>query len=137
MEPSFHLCIIDDDEIYRFVTIQSVKFLGMEHKSSVFSNGEDALSFISENLDKPAVLPDIILLDIDMPIMDGFQFLEGYRPVAPQIVKPIDIYMVSSSVDPEDIKRAKAYPTVVNYISKPLNSDVLKGIIEKALLNQN
>ncbi|OWW25670.1 response regulator [Zobellia sp. OII3] len=129
MEPSFHLCIIDDDEIYRFTTIQSVKFLGKEHKSSVFSNGEDALAFITENLDKPAVLPDFIFLDIDMPIMDGFQFLEGYRPLVPKIGKSIEIYMVSSSVDPEDIERARAYPMVVDYISKPLASDRLKTIM--------
>ncbi|SIS74220.1 hypothetical protein SAMN05421766_103748 [Zobellia uliginosa] len=53
MEPSFHLGIIDDDEIYGYATIQYVNFLGlMVHKGSVYSNG-DALSFISENLDKP------------------------------------------------------------------------------------
>ncbi|SIS74259.1 Response regulator receiver domain-containing protein [Zobellia uliginosa] len=129
MQSPFHLCIIDDDDIYRFTIIQSAKFLEIEHKTSVFVNGEDALNFILENQNNPAALPDIILLDIDMPVMDGFQFLEEYKAIDPKINRDIKIYMVSSSVDPEDIAKAKSYSMVVDYISKPLTPENLKQLV--------
>ncbi|WP_276166826.1 response regulator [Zobellia alginiliquefaciens] len=131
MKNPFHLCIVDDDDIYRFTIIQSAKFLKIEHKTSVFPNGEEALTFITENQNNADALPHLILLDIDMPIMDGFQFLKEYSKIEASLAKQIAIYMVSSSVDPEDIERAKNYPSVVDYISKPLKSDKLQMLIEK------
>ncbi|CAM4392778.1 two-component system response regulator [Zobellia nedashkovskayae] len=133
MSQPFHLCIIDDDDIYRFTIIQSVKFSKIEHKTSVFVNGEEAINCITANLNDPDALPNLILLDIDMPIMDGFQFLEAYKNIEANLTKKIPIYMVSSSVDPEDIEKAKSYTSVVDYLSKPLKSDKLKEIIENAL----
>lgn len=133
MSQPFHLCIIDDDDIYRFTIIQSAKFSKIEHKTSVFVNGEEAINCITANLNDPDALPNLILLDIDMPIMDGFQFLEAYKNVEANLTKKIPIYMVSSSVDPEDIEKAKSYTSVVDYLSKPLKSDKLKEIIENTL----
>ncbi|CAM4392866.1 response regulator [Zobellia nedashkovskayae] len=133
MQQPFHLCIVDDDDIYRFTIIQSAKFSKIEHKTSVFPNGEEAINFIKENQDTPDALPNLILLDIDMPIMDGFQFLKAYREIETNLSKKIAIYMVSSSVDPEDIERAKGYTAVIDYLSKPLKSEKLKAIIEKTL----
>ncbi|MGS0528194.1 response regulator [Zobellia nedashkovskayae] len=133
MQQPFHLCIVDDDDIYRFTIIQSAKFSKIEHKTSVFPNGEEAINFIKENHDTPDALPNLILLDIDMPIMDGFQFLKAYREIETDLSKKIAIYMVSSSVSPEDIERAKGYTAVIDYLSKPLKSEKLKAIIEKTL----
>ena len=133
MSKPFHLCIIDDDDIYRFTIIQSAKFSKIEHKTSVFVNGEEAINCITANLNDPDALPNLILLDIDMPIMDGFQFLEAYKNIEANLTKKIPIYMVSSSVDPEDIEKAKSYTAVVDYLSKPLKSDKLKEIIENTL----
>lgn len=133
MSQPFHLCIIDDDDIYRFTIIQSAKFSKIEHKTSVFVNGEEAINCITANLNDPDALPNLILLDIDMPIMDGFQFLEAYKNIEANLTKKIPIYMVSSSVDPEDIEKAKSYTSVVDYLSKPLKSDKLKEIIENTL----
>ena len=133
MQQPFHLCIVDDDDIYRFTIIQSAKFSKIEHKTSVFPNGEEAINFIKENQDTPDALPNLILLDIDMPIMDGFQFLKAYREIETNLSKKIAIYMVSSSVDPEDIERANGYTAVIDYLSKPLKSEKLKAIIEKTL----
>ena len=133
MQQPFHLCIVDDDDIYRFTIIQSAKFSKIEHKTSVFPNGEEAINFIKENQDTPDALPNLILLDIDMPIMDGFQFLKAYREIETNLSKKIAIYMVSSSVDLEDIERAKGYTAVIDYLSKPLKSEKLKAIIEKTL----
>ncbi|MUH36794.1 response regulator [Zobellia amurskyensis] len=136
MKNPFHLCIVDDDDIYRFTIIQSAKFLKIEHKTSVFPNGEEALTYITENQNNPDALPHLILLDIDMPIMDGFQFLKAYKALEATIAKEIAIYMVSSSVDPEDIEKANSYTAVIDYLSKPLKSDKLKALIEKTVVEQ-
>ena len=131
MKNPLHICIVDDDDIYRFTLIKSIRPLLLGNKISVFSNGESALGYISHNQIDAAALPDIILLDIDMPVMDGFQFLEEYEKIKDVLAKKITIHMVSSSVDPRDIKKAKSFGTVTDYIIKPLKKDILKSLIEK------
>ncbi|WP_276166824.1 response regulator [Zobellia alginiliquefaciens] len=135
MKPPFHLCIVDDDDIYRFTVLQTAKTLNMEYRTTVFSNGQDALEYIQANQNNPETLPHFILLDIDMPVMDGFQFLQSYDDIEPTLTKNITIYMVSSSVDPKDIELAKSYSSVKDYISKPLKSEQLKTIIDTIIPN--
>ncbi|MFX5957095.1 response regulator, partial [Acinetobacter baumannii] len=74
-------------------------------KILVFSDGEEALNFLSANIGDNNAVPDIIFLDINMPIMDGWQFLEEYIQLKPRIGKKVTLYMVSSSVDPADTQR--------------------------------
>tara|TARA_R110002111_G_scaffold55243_3_gene94979 strand:- start:863 stop:1180 length:318 start_codon:yes stop_codon:yes gene_type:complete len=97
----------------------------------VFSDGEEALDFMLDNLHNDKELPDVIFLDIDMPIMDGFQFMEEYVRIKPKLGKKITIYMVSSSVDPVDIDRAKKISEITDYIVKPITHDQLTGIIRE------
>lgn len=124
------ICIVDDDDIYQFVVTKILESLGSENIIS-FSDGEEALNFMLENLKNESELPDIILLDINMPIMDGFQFMEEYVKILPQISKSITIYIVSSSVDPVDIERAKEISAISDYIIKPTKPGELKSLIEK------
>ena len=79
-------------------------------------------------------LPDVILLDINMPVMDGFQFVEEYRKVKQKFDKNITIYMISSSVDRADVDKAKGVEEISKYFSKPLEYK-LKLIFED-LLNE-
>nr|WP_321222116.1 response regulator [uncultured Psychroserpens sp.] len=78
-------------------------------------------------------LPDIILLDINMPIMDGWQFLDEFVKIESH--KLITIYIVSSSIDPQDIKRAKKYQNISNYIVKPITIKKLKTIMRDYALS--
>jgi CheY-like chemotaxis protein len=86
--------------------------------------------FLVNNVANNENLPDIIFLDINMPVMDGWHFLEEYIKLKPRIGKVITIYMISTSVDPEDIERAKKIREVSDYIVKPVMPGMLKGIIE-------
>ncbi|WP_240927948.1 response regulator, partial [Cellulophaga sp. Z1A5H] len=95
-----------------------------------FSDGEEALNFVLKNLNDKIELPDIILLDINMPIMDGFQFMEEFVKIKPKLGKKIVVYMVSSSVDPKDIERTKKISAISDYIIKPIEIEKLKAIIE-------
>ncbi|EGV44626.1 response regulator [Bizionia argentinensis JUB59] len=135
MTKSFNFCIVDDDEIYQYTIKKTIKSLNLINSIIAFSDGEEALNYMIENLNKDAELPDIILLDINMPIMDGFQFMEEYIKIKPKLGKKIIIYMVSSSVDIADIERAKKISEISDYIIKPIKHGRIKSIIDE-LVNE-
>ena len=137
MSNSFNFCIIDDDDIYQFTIKKTIKALNLAQNIMAFSDGEEALNFMIENLNKDEELPDVILLDINMPIMDGFQFMEEYIKIKPKLGKKITIYMVSSSVDMTDLARAKKISEISDYIIKPIKKGKIKAIIEKLIWDKN
>ena len=135
MKKLLKACIVDDDSIYRFTMVKTLESTQLPMDITVFSDGEEVLDFIVANLDKGSELPDVIFLDIDMPVMDGFQFMEAYLKIKDKVVKNITIYMVSSSLDPVDIAKAHEISAISDYIVKPVGSVRLKSIIE-ALLSE-
>ena len=136
MKSSLNVCIVDDDDIYQYTMVKTMELLNLTDKIRVFSDGEEALDFMLDNLQNDKELPDIIFLDIDMPIMDGFQFMEEYIKLKPDLGKKITIYMVSSSVDPVDIERAKKISDITDYMVKPVTHDQLKHIVGDLGLNE-
>ncbi|WP_308992545.1 response regulator [Mariniflexile litorale] len=131
MNDPLNICIVDDDDIYQYTIIKTLESLKLAKKIIVFSDGEEAIDFMMDNLNNMDELPDVIFLDINMPIMDGFQFMEEYVKIKPNIGKKIIIYMVSSSVDPIDIEKAKSITGISDYIIKPIHPGELKSILEK------
>ncbi|GEQ85558.1 response regulator [Patiriisocius marinistellae] len=129
MENLYNFCVIDDDRVYQFTITKAIEVNNLAKEVLIFSDGEEALDFFIRNLDNDANLPDIVLLDINMPIMDGFQFMEEYIKIKPRVGKKIYIYMVSSSVDSDDIKKAKNISEISDYIIKPVKPGELVSIV--------
>ena len=127
------ICLIDDDPILIFAIKMLFKASKVCKNFTVYNNGEDAIDGLSQTLASGKGIPELILLDINMPIMDGWQFLDEFAKMA--ISKKITLYMVSSSVDPVDFMKAKEYELIKDYIIKPLTSDTLIKIAED--LNSN
>jgi len=125
----YNICVVDDDVIYQYTTMKIIEILKISKKQQVFSDGEKALEFIQRHINDENELPDILLLDINMPIMDGFQFMEEYVKFWTQIKKKINIYIVSSSVDPLDIEKSKKMIGVSGYVTKPVKLNDIKQII--------
>jgi len=117
-QQKLNIFLVDDDHIYQFTAKKTLEAMGMGDQVSIFMDGESAIRFIKENINDPAALPDIIFLDINMPIMDGWQFVEEFQQL--NAGKPIALYMVSSSVDTADLKRSKEFTIINDYIIKPV-----------------
>jgi CheY-like chemotaxis protein len=130
MNPIRTLLIIDDDEVFVYLTKKTIEQTNLINLINVFGNGLDAINFIKENIDNPDSLPEIILLDLSMPIMDGWDFLEDYLLLMPKLSRKINIYIVSSSISPFDIVKAKSISAVSDYIIKPITREKLIEIIK-------
>jgi CheY-like chemotaxis protein len=128
----YNVCLIDDDKIYQFTSRKILESTGLAKNILSFYNGSEAIGFFKEKLTQgPNELPDVIFLDINMPVMNGWQFLDEYHKILEQFKKPIYIYMVSSSVDDCDIQRSKEYSGVTDYIVKPINKIKYQELIDR------
>ncbi|MRH98920.1 response regulator [Kriegella sp. EG-1] len=127
MNRPLNICLIDDDDIHLYTLKRALNEIELPKIVTTFSDGEEAINYIQDNIDNNDSLPDIILLDINMPIMDGFDFIETYLKL--HIDKKISIYMLSSSVNPNDIKRAKEISIISDYIIKPIKDETLEQIL--------
>lgn len=123
------LYLVDDDDTYQFIVERTLASLDFVKSIKIFSNGKLAIDFLEAAIGNPDQIPDIILLDLTMPVMDGWQFLENYLLLKPRIGKKITIYVVSSSIDPTDMERAKAISEVTDYIVKPLSKEKLISML--------
>lgn len=119
------ICIIDDDPIYQFLINKTIGNSQSNHDLVFFKNGKEALDYFMLDLDKN--LPDIILLDLEMPIMDGWDFLKEIHKLPTQNTA---IYIVSSSISHEDIEKAKSFPKIKGYFSKPMNSEKIQELLK-------
>jgi len=117
------VALVDDDKIFQFTASRTIKALALTEKILQFENGEEALKYLVENAKKEENLPDYIFLDINMPFVDGWMFLQDFTGLTENLAKKICIFMVSSSIDPRDIQRAKGIPEVKQYITKPVSRE--------------
>lgn len=117
--------VVDDDPIYQIIVNKIIKKSELFSSVSSFKNGKDAIDALKNALKNSERLPDIILLDINMPIMDGWEFMEEKLLLKPLIKDPVQIYIVSSSIALEDKNKAKNYSEIIAYLSKPINDNDL------------
>ncbi|MBF2708741.1 response regulator [Flavobacterium soyangense] len=113
--------IIDDDRIYQTIIDKLILKSGVFSAHSSFLNGKEAINALNNILEDIESLPDIILLDINMPVMDGWEFMEEIKMIKSKISKKIIIYIVSSSIAVEDKNKSKTYKDIFGYIAKPIS----------------
>jgi CheY-like chemotaxis protein len=116
-----NIWIIDDDPIYQILINKIIKKSEVFSAFSSFKNGKDAIDTLNDLLNSGGKFPDFILLDINMPVMTGWEFMEAYGLMKSEIGKQITVYIVSSSIAVEDKNKSKTYPDILGYLSKPVS----------------
>lgn len=121
------VCIVEDDPIQLFITKRNIELHAIVKKIIVYKNGKEAYYELKEKFIAGSDLPQIILLDLNMPVWDGWQFLDEFTQLS--IERDISIYILSSSNNEMDLERAKKYRQIKNYLVKPVNQEQVKEIL--------
>ncbi len=125
--------LIDDNEIDNLINQKMIEASSISEHIFIHSGARSAIEFL-KNVEKLAkgpiglYLPELIFLDIDMPLMDGFQFLDEFEKLSDSIKEHCKIIMLTSSLNPQDMNKAKKNKFVMKYLNKPLTQDNLKKL---------
>lgn len=126
------IALVDDDKIFQITASKTIKAANLTDKILQFENGEEALDFLKDHARDSENLPDYIFLDINMPYVDGWMFMEDFADLKTNLSKTIFIYMVSSSIDPRDMDRARKNADIREYVIKPVTREKFIELLQKA-----
>ena len=121
------VCIIDDDKLYVSLISKMIEKNGFADELQIFQNGREALEYFSQAIDNPnEILPTVILLDLNMPVMDGWEFLRAIEPYAQKMLeRGIKLNVVSSTINPKEKDKAENHQIVNNFITKPISKEAI------------
>jgi response regulator of citrate/malate metabolism len=125
-----NLWIIDDDPMASFYIKRLAELGELADIITIYDKARGAIDYLLHHRQNLEHLPDVILLDIYMPDLDGWGFVEEYGKIKDQLAKKVDIYIISSSGHLKDINRAKSIPEIKAYIQKPVTKDKLREMFK-------
>ncbi|GEC80118.1 response regulator [Flavobacterium aquatile] len=123
-----NVMIIDDNVIDLYIASRMITKNNFGNNVLTYSKAQDALDYLKDNQDNEAVLPQIIFVDIYMPIMSGFEFLTSYNALPEKLKNYCHVYVISSTIDDYDIIRASTDVNIISFQVKPITKDFLDKI---------
>ncbi|AZQ43469.1 response regulator [Nonlabens ponticola] len=127
------VCIIDDDRLYVSLIGMLLEKHHIADQFTVFENGAVAIDHFKEIFESNDTqeLPDVILLDLNMPVMNGWEFLDNIEPYASQLLESgVRLNVVSSTINPEEVKRAQEHSIVHHFITKPISKEAIMRAVK-------
>ncbi len=131
MKPISNIFLIEDDQTFVFLAKKTIEASKFTTDIKVFRDGLEAIEHFEKIVGHADMFPDIIFLDLSMPVMDGWAFLEEYTRLQPRLGKDIALYVTSSTISPHDIERAKNIRVVSDFIIKPLVTGKVVELLSK------
>ena len=123
------LAIIDDDEMYVLALKKLLESVHLTDRTVYFENGKVALNYFDQWIHQSSLLPELILLDLNMPVTNGWQFIKEFKKLKLRIDKKITIYMISSTINEDEIQKAKEIEEITDFVCKPVTMNTLSKIL--------
>ena len=127
MNEQEYFIVVDDDELNSQLFEIIIRHVSREAKATGFNDAEEALRYLAENYNE-GHKNTILFVDVNMPFLSGWEFLDLYDKLPDHIKKQVRVYMLSSSIDQNDRRRAMADKNVTGYLEKPLTTDIINSI---------
>lgn len=128
------LCV-DDDPITLMLCKMVITKASFSNEIVTAKNGQEALNFFDTLKTTITTKPQLIFLDLNMPVMDGWEFLEGFNSLEFSDFHNTKVIILSSTIDPADLEKSKKYPMVIDFLSKPISKEMLEYLRDKIKLN--
>jgi CheY-like chemotaxis protein len=130
------ILLIDDDSISNFITEKLILREDFAQKVTSYLSAEAALAYLNELEQQQLPAPEIIFLDLNMPEMDGWEFLSEFKKLPQAFTNQSRVFMLSSAVDSKDIVQARNMKEIEDFISKPLTKEDMGVIRERSTNNE-
>lgn len=118
--------IVDDDVIFKKLLVRIITNKSFCETVKTFENGKEALDFVESIQANKEEMPDVIFLDLNMPVLDGWQFLEDFE--TRKLDKKVALFVLSSSIEENDVMQVKSYSCVTGMLVKPLEYEDLEKV---------
>ncbi len=132
-DQKLHILLIDDDRFQVAALKKIIDGTALAGTVSIFEDGKQAIDHITQLTLLGEGLPHVIFLDINMPVMNAWKFLEAYTRLKRKLYRPIAVYVVTSSTEGVDMAQSRHFETVKGYVVKPVTKEkiyqILKGVV--------
>ena len=129
-QKKLHFIVIDDSKLDCFIAEKIIRNTGMNDTIMSFTEAKDALEHIKKAPYAHDNTKTILIVDIQMPLMNGFEFVEAFEKLPQEIQNNYIIYVLSSSINENDLNKVRSYRSVKHFLNKPLTSNTLSALIE-------
>lgn len=129
--------LVDDDRFTNLIHTKAIERSGIDVAVTAVSNVPDALAFLTQQADFSQTKPSIILLDINMPGLSGWDFMKAYRELEERFKVKVIVTMLTTSLNPDDEERAKLDNQIVSFLHKPLRPEMFIELVEEHFERQS
>lgn len=120
--------LVDDDQIFRFVTGRMIEMMVPDAKVVLFHSAEEVLDLLRKNREDSGALPDVLLLDLHMPCVNGWDFLREFCSLKPLLTKSIHIHLFATGTDEKILRQTPLLSEVCSFGDKPLSKDEIEAL---------